>query len=65
VVVLAGCDTLNLLIFICVCKGLAWILLATIAEVPPTVSLSILFGHSLFRSSLFHDIGVHVFKFEW
>jgi hypothetical protein len=44
---------------------IVWLLLATAAEVPPTVSLAILFGHSFFRSSLFHRIGVHVFEFEW
>ena len=26
-------------------KSLVWLLLATIAEVPPTVSLAIFFGH--------------------
>jgi hypothetical protein len=44
---------------------IVWLLLAAVAEVPPTVSLAIRFGHSFFRSSLFHHIGVHVFEFEW
>jgi hypothetical protein len=47
-----------------VLKSLVWLLLATVAEVPPTVSLAIIFGHSFFRSLLFHDIAVNLFEFE-
>lgn len=46
-------------------KSLIWLLLATAAEVPSVVSLAILFVHSFFRSSLFHDTGVLLFEFEW
>lgn len=49
---------------ISVCKGLLWLLLATIAEVPSAVRMTI-FWTVLFRSSLFHGTGVHDFEFEW
>ena len=35
-------------------KSIVWILLATVAEVPPVVSLAILFGRSFFRSNSAH-----------
>jgi hypothetical protein len=64
VAVLAGCNTPVFTMWIFVRKGLIWLLLATVAEVPPTVRVAIL-SRSSFRLSSFHDVGVHVFKFEW
>jgi hypothetical protein len=42
VAVLAGCDTPVFTIVDFVRKGLIWLLLATVAEVPPTVRVAIL-----------------------
>jgi hypothetical protein len=53
---------LSLCIF--VRKGLIWLLLATVAEVPPTVRVAII-SRSSFSLMSSHDVGVHVFKFEW
>jgi hypothetical protein len=46
-------------------KGLIWLLLATVAEVPTTVLLAIFFLHPSFFSSLFHVTGARVFGLEW
>jgi len=46
------------------CKGVLWIFLATVAEVPPAVSPA----NSSFLSFLLifrYVLGVHPFKFEW
>ena len=45
-------------------KGVIWILVATIAEVPPVVSLAS-FSISPFRSSLSYILGLHCFELEW
>ena len=50
--------------WISVCKGLLWLLLATIAEVPSAVRMAILWTVP-FCSSLFRGTGVHDFEFEW
>ena len=54
---------LNSLTCISVRKGLIWLLLATVAEVPSTVCLAILLLR--LRSSLLHIIGARDFEFEW
>jgi hypothetical protein len=44
-------------------KGVIWLLLATVAEVPPAVSL--IPRASPFRSSQYYIVGVRYFEFEW
>ena len=43
-------------------KGAVWLFLATIAEVPPAVCLSMLLAPLIFRSLLSPVIGVHLFE---
>jgi hypothetical protein len=60
VAVLSGCDAPNLLTS--VHKGLIWLVVATLAAVPPTVRLAVVFAPFLL-SSLF-TTGVYVLEFE-
>jgi hypothetical protein len=62
--VFAGCDAQNLTHVIFVHKGLVWFLLATIAEVPPTVCLGILLAPH-FPLSRFRATGVYNFEPQW
>jgi hypothetical protein len=45
-------------------KGLIWLSLAIVCEIPPTVRLFIFCCPLPSRSSLFHEIGAHMFGFE-
>ena len=58
---LLWCSKFTDLIFIR--KGLVWLLLAIVCEIPPAVCLCILLSPPS-RSYLFHNIGVHMFAFE-
>ena len=47
-------------------KGLVWLLLAIVFEIPPTVRLSILLSlRILLLAHLYFTTGVHIFEFEW
>ena len=46
-------------------KGLNWLLIATVAELPPAVSLAMLL-HPIFAHHYFtRIIGIHVSEFKW
>ena len=62
--VFTGCDAHDFTHMVFVHKGLAWFLLATIAEVPPTVCLGILLAPH-FHLSRFRATGVDLFGPQW
>ena len=57
---LSGCETPNLLT--CVHKGLIWLFVATLAAIPPTVRLAVVF--TPFLLSLLFTTGVYVLEFK-